>query len=68
MPASDVTVTGTFTVTTYPLIYMVYGKEYKHLELFYGEKLTAQAAPEKEGYTFSGWQFSPKRCRHPMYL
>ena len=31
MPASDVTVTGTFTVNTYNLIYMVDGEEYKRL-------------------------------------
>ena len=60
MPASDVTVTGTFTVNTYNLIYMVDGEEYKRLEVAYGEKLTAEAAPEKEGYTFSGWQGLPE--------
>ncbi|WP_289764838.1 InlB B-repeat-containing protein, partial [uncultured Duncaniella sp.] len=56
----DVTVTGKFTVNTYNLIYMVDGEEYKRLEVAYGEKLTAEAAPEKEGYTFSGWQGLPE--------
>ena len=60
MPASDVTVTGTFTVNTYHLIYMLDGVEYKRLEVAYGEKLTAEAAPEKDGYTFSGWQGLPE--------
>ena len=60
MPASDVTVTGKFTVNTYNLIYMVDGEEYKRLEVAYGEKLTAEAAPEKDGYTFSGWQGLPE--------
>ena len=60
MPASDVTVTGTFTVNTYNLIYMVDGEEYKRLEVAYGEKLTAEAAPEKEGHTFSGWEGLPE--------
>ena len=56
MPASDVTVTGKFIVNTYNLIYMVDGEEYKRFEVAYGEKLTAEAAPEKEGHTFSGWE------------
>ncbi len=60
MPASDVTVTGTFTVNTYNLIYIVDGEEYKRFEIAYGEKLTAEAAPEKDGYTFSGWQGLPE--------
>ena len=60
MPGSDVTVTGTFTVNTYHLIYMLDGAEYKRLEVAYGEKLTAEAAPEKEGHTFSGWEGLPE--------
>ena len=60
MPASDVTVTGTFTVNTYNLIYMLDGAEYKRLEVAFGEKLTAEAAPEKEGHTFSGWEGLPE--------
>ncbi|WP_290382727.1 InlB B-repeat-containing protein [uncultured Duncaniella sp.] len=60
MPGSDVTVTGTFTVNTYNLIYMLDGAEYKRLEVAYGEKLTAEAAPEKEGHTFSGWEGLPE--------
>ena len=60
MPGSDVTVTGTFTVNTYHLIYMLDGVEYKRLEVAYGEKLTAEAAPEKEGHTFSGWEGLPE--------
>ncbi|WP_290163389.1 InlB B-repeat-containing protein, partial [uncultured Duncaniella sp.] len=60
MPASEVTVTGTFTVNTYHLIYMLDGAEYKRLEVAYGEKLTAEAAPEKEGHTFSGWEGLPE--------
>jgi len=60
MPGSDVTVTGTFTVNTYNLIYMLDGVEYKRLEVAYGEKLTAEAAPEKEGHTFSGWEGLPE--------
>ena len=55
MPAHDVTVTGTFTVNKYKLIYKVDGAEYKSYELEYGAKITPEPAPTKEGYTFSGW-------------
>lgn len=59
MPANDVTVTGTFTVNTYKLTYMVDGEEYKASEVDYGTAITAEAVPTKEGYTFSGWSEIP---------
>ncbi len=60
MPAHDVTVTGSFTVNQYKLTYVVDGQQYKSLTLNYGEKITPEANPEKEGYTFSGWSEIPK--------
>ncbi len=60
MPANDVTITGTFTVNKYKLIYKVDGSEYKSYEVDYGSNITAEAAPTKEGYTFSGWSEIPK--------
>ena len=60
MPASDVTVTGTFTVNKYKLTYMVDGAEYKTAQVEYGTKVTAETAPTKEGYTFSGWSGVPE--------
>ena len=59
MPAKDVTVTGTFTINKYKLIYMVDGVEYKTCEIEYGATITPEAAPTKEGYTFSGWSEIP---------
>ena len=59
MPAHDVTVTGSFTINQYKLIYVVDGQQYKSLTLNYGEKITPEAYPEKEGYTFSGWSEIP---------
>jgi len=59
MPANDVTITGTFSINKYKLIYMVDGKEYKSYEVEYGATITAEAAPTKEGYTFSGWSEIP---------
>ena len=60
MPAKDVTITGTFNINKYKLIYKVDGEEYKSYEVEYGSAITPEAAPTKEGYTFSGWSDIPK--------
>ena len=59
MPAKDVTVTGSFSVNKYKLIYKVDGEEYKSYNVEYGATITPEAAPTKEGYTFSGWSDIP---------
>ena len=59
MPAHDVTITGTFTANKYQLVYYVDGVEHKRYELEYGATITPEPAPEKEGYTFSGWSEIP---------
>ncbi|WP_337561237.1 InlB B-repeat-containing protein, partial [Prevotellamassilia timonensis] len=59
MPASDVEVTGSFTVNTYKLVYKVDGEVYKTIEVTYGTAPATEAAPEKEGHTFSGWSEIP---------
>lgn len=60
MPAHDVTVTGTFSINKYKLIYTVDGAEYKTYEVKYGEAVTPEAEPTKEGNTFSGWSEIPQ--------
>jgi len=60
MPAKDITVTGTYTINKYTLTYMVDGTVYKTSELEYGATITAEAAPIKEGYLFSGWSEIPE--------
>jgi len=60
MPAHDVTVTGTFTINKYKLTYTVDGEEYKTYEVEYGAIISPEAAPAKEGYTFSGWSEIPE--------
>ena len=60
MPAKDVVVTGTFSVNSYTLTYMVDGEVYKTSTVAYGTGLTAETAPSKEGYTFSGWSEIPE--------
>ena len=59
MPANDVTVTGTFVANKYKLIYQVNGADYKSYEVEYGAAITPEAAPTKEGYSFSGWSDIP---------
>ena len=59
MPAYDVTVTGTFSINKYKLTYVVDGQTYKTYDVEYGASITPEAAPEKEGYTFSGWSEIP---------
>ena len=45
--------------STYVLTYMVDDEIYKTLELEEGTSITPEAAPTKEGYTFSGWSEIP---------
>ena len=42
------------------MTYTVDGEEYKTYEVEYGATITPEAAPTKEGYTFSGWSEVPK--------
>jgi Listeria/Bacterioides repeat len=60
MPAHDVTLTGTFTINKYKLTYIVDDAEYKVYEIEYGAKITPEAEPTKEGYTFYGWSEIPE--------
>lgn len=50
-----------FTINTYyTLTYKVDGEEYKTSTVAFGTQLTPEAAPSKEGYTFSGWSEIPE--------
>jgi surface protein len=60
MPAHDLTVTGSFSINKYKLVYVVDGEEYKTYEVEYGEAIIVEPAPTKEGYAFSGWSEIPK--------
>ena len=60
MPAEDVTVSGSFTINKYKVTYLVDGVEYKTFEVEYGANIPTEAAPAKEGYTFSGWSEIPE--------
>ena len=60
MPASDVTITGSYTVNKYKLTYVVDDETYKTIELAYGSSITPEENPSKKGYTFSGWSEIPE--------
>ena len=68
MPAHDVTVNGTFSVNSYTLTYLIDDEVYKTMEVVYGSTITPEAAPTKEGYTFSGWKGLPETMPAKMVI
>lgn len=55
MPASNVTVTGTFTANSYKVTYILDGEVFKTEQVTYGTVILTPEVPAKEGYNFSGW-------------
>ena len=55
MPASDVTINGAFTINKYLVTFKIGDEVVVADSLEYGAAIVAPEAPEKEGYTFSGW-------------
>jgi len=49
-----------YSVNTFKLTYIVDNVVYNEYELEEGEEITPEAAPTKEGYTFSGWSEIPE--------
>lgn len=54
MPASDVTVTGAYTVNRHVVTFNVEGQTPQKFTYNYGASIVAPI-PEREGYTFTGW-------------
>ena len=52
MPAHDVTVTGTFSINSYKLTYMIDDKVYKETMYEYGATITPEPQPEGDYATF----------------
>ena len=53
---------GTFTIAgadPFTLTYVVDDEVYKTYQVRYGDAITPEAEPSKEGYTFSGWSTIP---------
>ena len=56
----DITLAAEFALSSYHLTYTLDGTTYKESDVLYGTALTAEPNPEKEGYTFSGWEGLPE--------
>ncbi|WP_337586148.1 InlB B-repeat-containing protein, partial [Prevotellamassilia timonensis] len=59
MPARDLTLTAQWQINTYRVIYNVDGMTYTIVPVTYGDAVTPEPAPTKEGHTFSGWSEIP---------
>ncbi len=60
MPAENITVGGAFGINSYTVTFVVDGEVYDSLSVEYGAKITTPEAPEREGYTFTGWSNVPQ--------
>ncbi len=59
MPAEDIIITGTFTINTYAVTYIVDGEVFATDSIVYGAEIVPRDEPTKEGHTFSGWSEIP---------
>ena len=60
VPAGGLTYEGSYSVNSYTLTYTVDGEVVLTLPVVYGATIPSLKAPEKEGYTFSGWSERPE--------
>ena len=60
MPAKDIVVEGSFSVNSYTVTFMIDNEVYKTFNVKYGAEIELPSVPEKEGYTFSGWENVPE--------
>ena len=56
MPAENVDVYGTFTINQYTLDFISDGEPYSSITGDYNSNVPEISDPEKEGYTFNGWE------------
>ena len=61
MPANDIVISGSFEINTYVVTYIVDGKTYATDSIVFNGDVNVISAPTKEGYTFSGWSYAPKK-------
>ena len=55
MPANDVEITGSYTAGTYEAVFKIGDEVIATIRADFGTVIDIPNAPEKEGYTFSGW-------------
>lgn len=61
MPAQDIEITGTFSINSYTITYIVDGKIYATDSIIFNSDVVLIEIPQKEGHTFSGWSYAPKK-------
>ena len=62
MPASDVTLTGNWTINQYTVTYYLDGvQDGETLTFDYNASVALKALPSKTGYTVSGW-YTDEAC------
>ena len=61
MPANDIVISGSFEINTYVVTYIVDGKTFATDSIVFNGDVNVISAPTKEGYTFSGWSYAPKK-------
>ena len=55
MPASDLELTGEYSINSYILTFRIDDADFFTTQLEYGAAIEAPEAPSREGYSFSGW-------------
>ena len=60
MPSENITITGSFTVNSYTVTFILEGELFAEYTLQYGSVIEVPEAPEKKGLTFSGWGKVPE--------
>ena len=61
MPANDIVISGSFEINTYVVTYLVDGKTFATDSIVFNGDVNVISAPTKEGYTFGGWSYAPKK-------
>ena len=59
MPAEDLEISGTYSVNSYNLTFLIDGEVFSSSLVPYGSEITPPDAPEKPGLTFTGWDYVP---------
>ena len=59
MPANDLEISGSYEVNSYKITFIIDGEVISETTLAYGDTVVEPTVPEKEGYSFAGWEALP---------
>ena len=59
MPAKDLEISGSYEVNSYKITFIIDGEVISETTLAYGDTVVEPTVPEKEGYSFAGWEALP---------